>query len=273
VNGDGNNGESLSESPIPPGLSKEQKLDLVSAEKNQQFTKPLPRYTESSLIKELESNGIGRPSTYASIIGTIQDRYYIEQRERKIIPTDLGKRVNKVLVKNFPKILDVNFTAKMEEELDLVASGDNKYRDVLDDFYIPFSEQLKEVENNLEKVLCEKCGSEMELKIGRYGKYFACSAYPDCKNIKSANELKTSEPEYTGEKCPECGHKTLYRNGKFGKFIGCENYPDCNFTKQITLGITCPSCKKGEVVTRRSKSGRFFYGCSNYPDCDYISWY
>ncbi len=257
---------------IPAGLENKQKLKLEELNKNQQFTKPAPRFTESSLIKELESNGIGRPSTYASILGTIQDRYYIEQQERKIFPTELGKRVNGVLVKNFPKILDVNFTAKMEKELDLVASGDNEYKQVLDDFYIPFSKRLEEVESTLEKILCEKCGSEMELKIGRFGKYFACSGYPDCKNIKSANEMKTSEPEYTGDNCPECGNKTLVRAGRFGKFIGCENYPECNYTKQITLGIKCPTCNDGEVVTRKSKNGRFFYGCSNYPKCDYVSW-
>ena len=172
--------------------------------KEQQFTKPLPRYTESALIKELESNGIGRPSTYASIIGTIQDRYYIEQNERKIFPTDLGRKVNDVLVEQFPNILAVNFTAKMEEELDMVASGDNEYEQVLDDFYIPFSKRLEEVESQLEKVICEKCGSEMDIKIGRYGKYFACTNYPECSNIKSTNELKTSEPEFTGETCPNC---------------------------------------------------------------------
>ncbi|PID59538.1 MAG: DNA topoisomerase I [Ignavibacteriae bacterium] len=260
------------DSKIPQGLENNQKLNLEEFYKKQQFTKPLPRYTESSLIRELESNGIGRPSTYASIIGTIQDRYYVEFQEKKLVPTDLGKRVNSVLIKNFPNILDVNFTAKMEEELDAVASGENKYKEVLDNFYGPFSEQLIKVEETLEKILCEKCGSEMELKIGRFGKYFACSGYPDCKNIKSTNEIKATEVEYTGEECPECGNKTVYRTGKFGRFIGCENYPDCNYTKQITLGIKCPTCKEGDVVTRRTKSGRFFYGCSNYPDCDYASW-
>lgn len=267
-----NSDNSNDNSKIPVGLFEKQKLQLNSIDKNQQFTKPAPRFTESSLIRELESNGIGRPSTYASIIGTIQDRYYIEQQEKKLLPTDLGKRVNSVLVKNFPNILDVNFTARMEEELDLVASGENDYEKVLDDFYIPFSKTLNEVEKNLEKIICEKCGSEMELKIGRFGKYFACSGYPKCKNIKSANELKTSEPEYTGDTCPECGGKTIIRSGKFGKFIGCENYPECNYTAQIKLGIKCPKCTEGEVVTRRSKNGRYFYGCSRYPDCDYVSW-
>lgn len=257
---------------IPAGLQENQILNLQHVNKTQQFTKPLPRYTESSLIKELESNGIGRPSTYASIIGTIQDRFYIEQNEKKIFPTDLGKRVNKVLIKYFPNIIDVKFTALMEDELDLIASGENNYKQVLDDFYIPFSKTLTDVEKNLEKVICDKCGSEMELKIGRFGKYFACSSYPKCKNIKSASELKTKELEYTDELCPLCGSRTVIRNGKFGKFIGCENYPTCNYTKQLTLGITCPKCNEGEVVSRRSKNGRFFYGCSNFPKCDYISW-
>lgn len=270
----GNESENGEASQIPAGLENDQKLNLINADKNQQFTKPLPRYTESTLIKELENNGIGRPSTYASIIGTIQDRYYIDQSEKKLIPTDLGKKVNSVLVHNFPKILDVNFTAKMEEELDMVASKTNNYLQVLEDFYHPFSKQLNKVKHNLEKVICEKCGSEMEIKIGRFGKYFACTAYPNCKNIKSANEMKTknSEPEYTGDDCPKCGSKTVFRSGRFGKFIGCENYPTCDFTKQITLGIKCPVCKDGDVITRRSKSGRYFYGCSNYPNCDYVSW-
>ncbi len=269
-NGNGiNNGDN---SQIPVGLELNQELELHTISKNQQFTKPVGRYTESTLIKELENNGIGRPSTYASIIGTIQDRYYIEQNEKKLVPTDLGKRVNSELVRNFPKILDVNFTAKMEEELDMVASKTNNYVQVLKDFYGPFSKQLTKVKNSLEKVICEKCGSEMEIKIGRYGKYFACTAYPKCQNIKSTNEIKVNEPEYTGETCPKCGKRTVYRNGRYGKFIGCENYPECNFTKQITLGIKCPVCKEGDVVTRKSKNGRYFYGCSNYPKCDYVSW-
>ncbi len=267
-----NGNENGDQSQIPVGLESNQKLKLSAINKAQQFTKPSPRYTESTLIKELESNGIGRPSTYASIIGTIQDRYYIEQSERKLFPTELGEKVNSVLVKNFPKILEVNFTAKMEDELDMVASGENNYLQVMNDFYIPFSKQLKIVKNNLEKIICEKCGSEMEIKIGRFGKYFACTGYPNCENIKSTNEMKTSEPEFTGEDCPNCGKKTLYRRGRFGKFIGCENYPECDFTKQISLGIKCPTCTEGDVVTRRSKTGRYFYGCSNYPKCDYVSW-
>ncbi len=273
---DENNGnnEDDSNSIFPAGIKDGQLLKTDKFEKFQHFTKPLPRFTESTLIKELESNGIGRPSTYASILSTIQDRQYVDQFERKIKPTDLGKRVNGVLIKYFPKILNVNFTAKMENELDLISTGEDKYKQVLDDFYIPFSKALEEVQKNIEKVKCDKCGSDMEIKIGRFGKFLACSNYPDCKNIKSLKEMgnQNKEVEYTGENCPKCQSRTIYRRGKFGKFIGCEKYPDCDFTQQITLGIPCPKCSIGEVVARRSKKGRYFYGCSKYPDCDFTSW-
>ncbi len=259
---------------LPAGLEKDDKLDLEKLDKNQHFTKPPPRFTESTLIKELENNGIGRPSTYASILGTILDREYVDQIDRRLNPTELGKKVNKVLVDYFPKLFDVSFTAEMEGELDSIAGGELDYKKAMEDFYIPFAKYLKEVENKIEKVKCEKCGSDMEIKIGRFGKFLACTNYPDCKNIKSLKEVKQEkmEPEYTGEKCPKCGSKTVYRSGKFGRFIGCENYPDCDYTEQITLGIPCPKCKEGEVVSRRSKRGKYFYGCSRYPDCDYVSW-
>ncbi|GBD89558.1 DNA topoisomerase 1 [bacterium BMS3Abin04] len=257
---------------IPSGLEKGMTANLIQINKNQHFTKPPARYTESTLIKELESNGIGRPSTYALVIGTIQDRNYVVVKERKLFPTELGRKVNSVLVKNFPEILNVNFTAKMEDELDLIASGDNSYQTAMNDFYGPFSKSLEIVENNLEKIICEKCGSEMEIRIGRYGKYLACMN-PECKNIQSLRSTKqNTEPEYTGKKCPECGKRLVYRHGKFGDFIGCENYPECKYTEQITLNIKCPKCGIGEVVTRRAKSGRVFYGCSRYPDCDFVSW-
>ncbi len=260
---------------IPLGLEKDQKLDLKDLQKTQHFTKPPARFTESSLIKELESKGIGRPSTYSGIVSTIQDRKYVEQVERKLNPTKLGKEVNKILVKNFPDIINEGFTASMENELDQIASGENDYVKVLNDFYQPFSKALKHVEKNIEKIICDKCGGEMEIKIGRYGKYLACTNYPDCKNIKSLKEIaaQNQEPEYTGEKCEKCGARTVYREGKFGRFIGCERYPDCDFVKNITLGVSCPKCKEGDVVERKSRRGRLFYGCSRYPDCDFVSWY
>ena len=259
---------------IPAGLEIDQKMALKELNPNQHFTKPPPRFTESSLIKELESNGIGRPSTYAMIMGTIIDRKYVEQVDRKMIPTELGRKVNTILVKNFSNIFNVNFTAQMEEELDSIAEGEIGYLKVLNDFYEPFSKTLKEVEANLEKIKCDKCGSDMDIKMGRFGKYLACTNYPECKNIKSLKDFAPNggAPEPTGDICPKCGSNTVYREGKFGRFIGCEKYPDCDFTKIVTLGLKCPKCGDGEVITRRTKRGKIFYGCNRYPDCDFASW-
>lgn len=270
-NGDSENGNGK----IPLGLKKDQEMDLEELFKNQHFTKPPPRFSESTLIKELESNGIGRPSTYAGIMGTLQDRQYVLQEQRKLMPTDLGKKVNKFLVKNFPNIIEVTFTARMEEELDQMAEGDIEYEKTLNDFYKPFALSLDEVEKNIEPIKCEKCGSPMDIKIGRFGRFLACTNYPECKNIKSLKEVagnSNNEPEYTGDTCPKCGNKTIYRYGKFGKFIGCSNYPDCDFTKQIDIGMKCPKCNEGDVVVKRTRRGKTFYGCSKYPDCDYASW-
>jgi DNA topoisomerase-1 len=259
---------------IPLGLEKNQQLLLDELKETQHFTKALPRFTESSLIKELESKGIGRPSTYSLIASTIIDRNYVSQRERKLFPTELGIKVNSILIKNFPNIFDVGFTAKMESELDQIALGENNYIQVLNDFYFPFSSTIKQVEVNIEKIMCEKCGHEMDIKLGRFGKFLACNNYPECKNIKSLKEFsqKSNEPEYTGESCTKCGSKTVIRIGKFGRFIGCEKYPECDFIKNITLNIKCPKCADGEVIERRSKKGRIFYGCNKYPDCDFVSW-
>lgn len=259
---------------IPAGIKNGQSVTINDIEEKQHFTKPPARFTESTLIKELESNGIGRPSTYALIIGTIQDREYIFQEERKLHPTGLGKKVNSVLIHNFSELFDVTYTATMESKLDMIASGEAEYFDVMHNFYDPFEKNLTEVESKIERVKCDKCGSDMEVKVGRFGKFLACTNYPECKNIKPIKEPKKEkeEPEYTGEKCEKCGGRTIFRSGKFGKFIGCENYPECDYTKQLTLDIKCPKCKTGDVVPRRSKRGKMFYGCSRYPDCDYISW-
>ncbi|MBX2977018.1 MAG: type I DNA topoisomerase [Ignavibacteriaceae bacterium] len=267
--------EELKNEVIPLGLEKNQFLELNELKQNQHFTKPLPRYTESTLIKELESKGIGRPSTYSMIVSTIVDRNYVEQKERKLFPTELGNKVNKVLVQYFPHIFDVGFTAKMEAELDQIAQGENDYLSVMKDFYFPFHEELEKVETSVEKILCDKCNSEMIIKIGRFGKFLACSNYPECKNIKSMKELNSSqpaEPDYTGETCEKCGGRTIFRKGKFGRFIGCEKYPECDFIKNISLNISCPKCKTGDIIERRTKKNRYFYGCSRYPDCDFISW-
>jgi DNA topoisomerase-1 len=265
------------ENRIPAGLTEGQNLNVVELRKNQHFTKPPARYTESSLVKELDNLGIGRPSTYASIISTLYDREYVVQEDRKLIPTELGKKVNELLVQNFDHIFNVNFTAQMEEELDEIAEGVNKYENVLTDFYVPFKSILDEVEKKIEKPKCELCGADMEIKVGRFGRFLGCTNYPTCKNIKSLRDFTTkeekSEPtEQLDEKCPKCGSPLVYRNSRYGKFIGCSNYPECDYTRPITLGIKCPKCKEGEITPRFSKKRRIFYSCSRYPDCDYVSW-
>lgn len=260
---------------IPQGLVKDQHLGLKELQKTQHFTKPPARFTESTIIKELESKGIGRPSTFSLIVSTIQDRKYVEMIDRKLFPTKLGITVSNILVKNFPEIINESFTASMENELDQIAQGENDYVKVLNDFYTPFSEALKHVEDKVEKLYCDKCKGEMEIKIGRYGKYLACTNYPECKNIKSFKDYSAAsqEPEFTGETCEKCGSRTVFRNGKFGRFIGCEKYPDCDYIKNISFGISCPKCKEGDVVERKTKRNKSFYGCSKFPECDFVSWY
>ncbi len=259
---------------LPTGLEKNQKMYIEDLKLTQHFTKPPARYTESSLIKELESKGIGRPSTYSSILSTVIDREYVTVKDRTLFPTELGIKINGILIANFPEIINVGFTARMEAELDQIAQSENSYKEVLSDFYIPFSSALEKVEANIEKILCEKCGGEMLIKVGRFGRFLACSNYPGCTNIKSLKEVsgKSMEPEFTGDTCEKCGSRTVYRNSRFGKFIGCEKYPDCDFVKNITLNLSCPKCTTGEVIIRRSKKGKVFYGCSAYPSCDFVAW-
>lgn len=266
------------ENRIPAGLNEGQKMNVGELKSVQHFTKPPARYTESSLVKELDNLGIGRPSTYASIISTLYDREYVVQEDRKLIPTELGKKVNELLVQNFDHIFNVNFTAQMEEELDEIAEGVNKYENVLTDFYVPFKSILDEVEKKIEKPKCELCGADMEIKVGRFGRFLGCTNYPNCKNIKSLKEFSTkdekSEPaEKLDEKCPKCGSPLVYRNSRYGKFIGCSNYPQCDYTRPITLGIKCPKCNEGEITPRFTKKRKIFYSCSRYPECDYVSWY
>lgn len=275
ANGDSDDKAEGKNEVIPLGMEKGDKLTLNDLRETQHFTKPPPRFTESSLIKELESKGIGRPSTYSSIVSTILDRSYVEQRERKLVPTQLGFKVTDILIANFPKIFDVGFTSRMEAELDQIAQSENDFVTVLNDFYEPFSASLKVVEENIEKIPCDKCETGfMELKTGRFGKFLSCNNYPDCKNIKSLKEFsgKTQQVEYTGENCEKCGNRTVFRYGKFGKFIGCEKYPDCDFIKKVTINVKCPKCVKGDIIERITKTKRLFYGCSRYPDCDFISW-
>lgn len=267
---------------LPPKLIAGQPLQLSSVVPHQHATSPPPRYTESSLVKTLEALGIGRPSTYAMIVGTIIDRKYVEQRERKLYAMSLGMEVNKLLTASFPEIFNVRFTAQMEEELDTIASGKNNYRAVLDDFYIPFSQSLESVSKKataikkslqqLTEELCELCQKPLIIKWGRNGRFMACTGYPGCKNTKPLPEDQAKIQHLVGLKCELCEGDLLVRASKFGTFLGCSNYPKCKNTKPISMGIKCPKCKSGDLIERKTKRKRTFYGCSRYPECDFASW-
>jgi len=266
---------------IPANLAEGDSCKILNVKADQNFTKPKPRFTESTLVKELDSLSIGRPSTYAQIISTILQRQYVELQERKLHATELGETVNTILVTNFPEIFNVSFTATMEKELDDIASNKLTYEKVLSEFYSPFEQAMKEVDLKKDQIksdlvedsgeVCEKCGSPMVIRWGRNGKFMACSGFPKCKNTKPLNE--PDEPEMTDEKCDKCGSSMVVKTGRFGKFLACSNYPTCKSTKPISTGIKCPKegCD-GDVIERRSKRGRVFYGCSKYPKCDFVSW-
>lgn len=271
-----------------PDIKEGDTFKLESAYSIQHFTKPKPRFTESSLIKEMEELGIGRPSTYSAIISNIQSKKYVKKEENRFYPTELGELVTGLLVKSFPKILDVEFTARMEDELDKVEYGEKDWQEILKEFYSSFKEKLDNAKKEMRDVKkeeiktdikCDKCGKEMVIKWGRNGHFLACSGYPDCKNTKEVMKMKDGtvkplERETTGDKCEKCGANMIVRNGRFGRFLACEKYPECKFTKSITTGVKCPeeSCD-GELVERRTRRGKRFFGCNKYPKCKYATWY
>jgi DNA topoisomerase-1 len=266
---------------IPKGLAEGLLCELLKLNAEQNFTKPTPRFTESTLVKELDRLGIGRPSTYAQIVSTILQRKYVELNERKLHTTELGETVNQLLTNSFPEIFNVLFTAKMEEELDEIANHSATYEQVMDDFYKPFDKAMKEVQLKKGQIksdlqeeageVCEKCGRPMIIRWGRNGKFMACSGFPECKNSKPLDN--SDEVELTDEVCEKCGSQMAVKTGRFGKFLACSNYPKCKNAKPLSIGVTCPkdSCG-GQIVERRSKRGKAFYGCSNYPKCDFLSW-
>ncbi len=271
---------------ILPALSKGENLKLLEISPEQHFTQPPARFTEAMLVKELEDKGVGRPSTYASIISVIKDRDYIQNEERRLKPVELGFMINDLLVENFPDIMTTAFTAKMEEQLDEVEDGKMEWKNVLHSFYTPFKKDLEEAEKKMKDFkaeveetdeVCEKCEKPMIIKWGRFGKFMACSAYPDCKNAKDikkpGSEGEPETPDEVEGECDKCNSPLIIKRGRFGKFIACSTYPDCKFTKPIGLGISCPEdgCK-GEIAPRRTKKGRTFYGCTKYPDCKFTSW-
>ncbi len=272
--------EEDAESAIP-ALHEGEVLGLLGLDPKQHFTQPPPRYTEASLIKALEELGIGRPSTYASILGTIiNDRGYVHRERRTLFPTELGMAVTDKLMPFFGDIMDVTFTAQMEDHLDKVEEGELGWVDTVKEFYEPFKRDLARAKKEMgsEKAgvpigeACPECGGDLIERRGRFGKFIACSNYPDCRYKRNLPGSERAEDEPTDETCPTCGRPMVIKHGRFGKFIACSGYPECKTTKPVTLGIACPECEKGQLVERRSRKGRTFFGCSAYPDCKFVLW-
>lgn len=271
---------------LPP-LEKGDKLDVPKVDGIQHFTQPPPRFTEAGLIKELEKQGIGRPSTYASIISTIQGKDYTIKDKGVFRPTDLGVIVTDMLTGSFPQIMDVKFTAMMEGQLDEVEEGKVNWVELIKNFYLPFEKRLEQAGKHMrnlkaEKIqtdyVCDKCGSPMIVRWGRNGKFLACSAYPNCKSTKpivtnEAGEIEIVKDEVTDRNCINCGKPMVIKSGKRGRFLACSGYPDCKTSQPLPIGVPCarPGCK-GELYERRSAKGRTFYSCSAYPECKYSAW-
>jgi len=243
-------------------------------------TQPPPRYSEASLVKSLEEENIGRPSTYATIVGTIMSRKYVERDGKQLRPTDLGRTVNKLLVSTFPDVFDVTFTATMEEELDGIEEGKQEWHKVVKDFWNPLSLDLEQAEKSVAhhreqvqeptEIICPNCGRKLIKKFGRRGPFLACPGYPECKYTRPVDDAELPVPvEGT---CPKCGSGLVARNGPYGRFISCVRRPECDYTRKVTLGIACPECGEGEILEKRTRRGKVFYSCTRYPDCKFAVW-
>jgi DNA topoisomerase-1 len=280
--------EEEQEGALPAGLAVDEVLRTDEIKPEQHFTQPPPRYSDASLVKALEEDGIGRPSTYAPTISTILDRGYVERKEGRFHPSDLGTLVNELLVGHFQDVINVEFTAQMEAQLDQVEEGTIDWHEAVRGFHKPFSTDLEKAKLEMRNVkaevetvtdiMCEKCGKPMIVRWGRHGKFLACSGYPECRNAKSyevdpAGKIVVLVPQVTDEKCDKCGSPMVIRSGRFGKFLACQKYPECRTTRPIPLDFNCPKpgCE-GKLVMRRSRRGRVFYGCNKYPACDFVTW-
>jgi DNA topoisomerase-1 len=317
-----------------PAVKEGEELKFKEILPEQHFTEPPPRFNEATLVKELEADGVGRPSTYASILSTIQEREYVKKEGGKFIPTELGMVVTDLLLESFQNLFDVKYTARMEQELDEIEEGKIDWRESMAEFYGRFQKDLEHAERHMTDIkrmekptdlvcdkcgkpmvikwgkhgsfiactgypdctntrelnvdlpdvdkadlteqdaveYCENCGRPMVLKKGRFGQFYACSGYPDCKTTKQIGGEQKKSDVPLDEKCPQCGNNLVLKHGRFGEFTACSNYPKCKFVKQKTIGVPCPNCTEGQVVERRSKRGKTFYGCSRYPDCDFVAW-
>ena len=277
----------LSKEVILPELKEKESVNAAAITPNQHFTEPPARYSDATLVKALEERGIGRPSTYAPTIATIEKRNYMKRNDAKrFAPTDIGILVNDLLVEHFPAIVDYDFTAKVEDDLDEIAEGKQEWNATIKEFYGPFEKLLEEKQKTLSKKelteesidkQCPDCGKDMIIKAGRFGKFIACTGYPECRHTEPADDEEKKEEaavEGVDEPCENCGKPMAMKHGRFGPFLGCSGYPDCKTIKSIEkkTGVGCPTCGKGEIVVKRSKRGRNFYGCNQYPDCDQAYW-
>lgn len=269
-----------------PELKEGEQVKLTTVVADQHFTEPPPRYTEATLVKALEEHGIGRPSTYASIISTLVNREYVEMDNKRFMTTDVGEVVNKFLTNYFTQYVDYDFTAQLENKLDDIARGEKDWVPVMREFWAPFKQQVQDTDKNVSRKdvtsetldeACPKCEKPLELKLGRRGKFIGCTAYPDCDYTRNIGDAAEVEPEKVeGRQCPECESDLIIKTGRYGKFIGCSAYPDCKHIEPLEkpkdTGVECPTCKEGVIFERRSRRGKTFYSCSRYPDCSYAIW-
>ena len=281
VEGEDSQGENEEKEGLLPALSEGELLELLRLTSKQHFTQPPYRFSEATLIKELEEKGIGRPSTYATILSVIRDKEYVKMEKGKFFPTELGFLVNDLLVVSFPDIFDVEFTAHMEDDLDKVEEGERGWVETLKEFYVPFQKDLEMAKASMRdvkgekiptEIVCEQCGSPMIKRWGKRGFFLACSTYPKCRFTREV-EISNEKREETDIRCDQCGNPMVIKNGKYGRFLACSTYPACKYTKPLETGVRCPQegCD-GMIVERRTRKAKTFYSCTNYPRCTFALW-
>ncbi len=281
--------EELGDEHLLPHLAEGDAVKLNDITCNQHFTEPPPRYSEATLIKSLEEYGIGRPSTYAAIVSTLQTREYVLLDNKRFRPTDVGRVVKQFLTQYFTRYVDYNFTAKLEDELDDVSRGEKEWVPLLEEFWDPFKHQVDHIAENVKRKdvtqeqlneKCPECGKPLSIRLGKRDRFIGCTGYPDCSYTRAVDEkpgeTSNNAEQVEGRNCPDCGGVLKIKHGRFGKFIGCGNYPKCKYieslNKPVDTGVECPECKKGKMVKRQSRKGRIFFSCSLYPDCKYAIW-
>ncbi|MFQ5581326.1 MAG: type I DNA topoisomerase [Mariprofundaceae bacterium] len=270
---------------LPP-LKEGEAVQISQADAKQHFTEPKPRFSEASLVKELETHGIGRPSTYANILNVLRERKYVEMEKKRFVPTDVGEIVNRFLTTYFADIVDTGFTAGIESKLDAVARGETQWKPLLRGFWDPFKARVDHTQEHVKRSdvtheetdeTCPKCGKSLAIKLGRYGKFLACTGYPECKYARPLNgNGDKEEPELSDQKCDKCGAPMAIKHGRYGKFLGCSAYPECKniqpLEKPKDTGVACPACGKGTFLEKKSRRGKIFYSCSQYPKCKNALW-